>query len=107
MKISEKKLTKKEICDKCNKLMLPGITALFHNERKVYKHKECPPEWVPQKNTKPTGIDLLVIIETFKPMTELIGNKGINMLKYEEDELVKLFWIYKQYLRDKDKKAPF
>lgn len=106
--IIEKRLKKEEECDKCNKTLPARSLVLLHTERKVYKHKDgCPPDWVPQKDTKPTGIDLMLIVETFKPMTELIGKKGINMLKYEEDELVKFFWIYKQYLRDKNKKIPF
>ncbi len=105
--IVEVRIKKDEICDKCSLGLKQNSVVFYHKEKKLYKHKECPPEWVPQKNTKPTGVDLMLIVETFKPMTELIGKKGIDMLKYEEDELVKLFWLYKQYLRDKDKKVPF
>ncbi len=106
-KIQEKRIRKDQICDKCSKGLKANTVVFYHTEKKAYKHKECPPEWVPQKNTKPTGMDLMLIVETFGPMHELIGNKGIDMLKYEEEELVKFFWVYKQYLRDKDKKAPF
>jgi hypothetical protein len=107
-KIVEKRIRKEQTCDKCNRILSTGSSVLYHNEKKVYKHKDgCPPEDVPNKNTRPNGVDLILIIETFKPLHEQIAKTGIDLLKYEDEELVKLFWIYKQYLRDKDKKIPF
>lgn len=101
--IEQVELSKDEICDKCYRVLKKGQSAFRHTTKNKYKHQVCPA--VPDRKTNPKGLDLILVIETFGKIKDILAGAGFDVLKYEEDELVKLFWIYKQYLRDE--KAPF
>jgi len=108
MTIERITLKKNEVCDKCSLELKQRTVVLRNVEKNVYKHDGgCPGDFRPNRNTRPQVLDILKIVEVFSIMTEQLAKMGTDLLRYEEDELVKFFWLYKNYLREKDKEIPF
>jgi hypothetical protein len=108
MTIERITLKKDEICDKCSLELKQHSIVLKNVEKNAYKHDGvCPGDFRPNRNTRPKGLDILKVVEVFSVMTEHLAKTNIDLLKYEEDELVKFFWLYKNYLKEKDKEIPF